>query len=279
MRRKPSAARAALAALLLGWGAVAAACGPYEVTLYEYGSLYYRNAQGRHVGIDPEVLEEISRRSGCRFSTRLDSRVRTWAALADGRLDMTVSALPTPERARYVHFIGYFVTRNHLLLKESLARRVGSLADFEADPRLRLGVVRGFKHGPLLDAWIERLRAQGRVSESPDAEVLARVFAAGRVDAFLSHPLTWGPLLRRNRLEGTVRMLDVAPSDQAVGSLALSRSRVREEDVARVRDAVAAMRADGSLEAILARHLDPKLAREVVREVTREVAREAARLP
>jgi hypothetical protein len=106
MRRGPF-----LSALRLGLGLAAATafgasaqgvvqpvCGPYEVTLYEFGSLYYRNGQGQRVGIDPEVLEEVARRTGCVFHTRLDSRVRTWALMAANRLDMTVSGVPTPER-------------------------------------------------------------------------------------------------------------------------------------------------------------------------------------
>jgi polar amino acid transport system substrate-binding protein len=165
-------------------------CGPYEVTLYEFGSLYYRNGQGQRVGIDPEVLEEVARRTGCVFHTRLDSRVRTWALMAANRLDMTVSGVPTPERLLFGEFVPYLSTRNHLIVRRELASRIASLQAFEADASLRVAVVKSFRHGVTLDRWLERLRAAGRVDEYPDAEVVARVFAAGRADAFLAQPIT-----------------------------------------------------------------------------------------
>lgn len=89
---------------------------------------------------------------------------------------------------------------------------------------------------------------------------------------FLAQPVTWGPLLERNAMTGKVQMLDLAPGDTIVGGLVLSRARVRPEDVERMRAAVAAMRADGSLEAIMARHVGSKVAREVARELPREAA-------
>ncbi|MBP8145527.1 MAG: transporter substrate-binding domain-containing protein [Inhella sp.] len=276
MRRGPF-----LSALRLGLGLAAATafgasaqgvvqpvCGPCEVTLYEFGSLYYRNGQGQRVGIDPEVLEEVARRTGCVFHTRLDSRVRTWALMAANRLDMTVSGVPTPERLLFGEFVPYLSTRNHLIVRRELASRIASLQAFEADASLRVAVVKSFRHGVTLDRWLERLRAAGRVDEYPDAEVVARVFAAGRADAFLAQPITWTPLLERNAMADKVQMLDLAPGDTIVGGLVLSRVGVRPADVERMRAAVAAMRADGSLEAIMARHVGAKVAREVARELT-----------
>lgn len=251
--------------VLCAWNA-ALACGPYEVALYEFGSLYYRNAQGQRVGIDPEVLAEVARRTGCVFHTHVDSRAHIWKALADGHLDMTVSGIATAERLVHSHFIDYINSRNYLIVRKALAPRLDSLQAFTADPMLRLGVVRAFRHGSRLDAWISQLSAAGRVIEFSDAEVLARVFAAGRVDAFLSHPTTWRPLLERNGLLDKVSMLDLAPEDRATGSLVLSRKRVSELDVSLMRSAIAAMRKDGSLEAIMARHVGASVAREVSRQ-------------
>jgi polar amino acid transport system substrate-binding protein len=243
-------------------------CGPYEVTLYEFGSLYYRDTRGQRVGIDPELLQEVARRTGCVFHTRLDSRVRTWALMAANRLDMTVSGVPTPERLLFAEFVPYLSTRNYLIVRKELAARIDSLQAFDADAALRIAVVKSFRHGATLDRWLERLRAAGRVDEYPDAEVVARVFAVGRADAFLAQPVTWTPLLERNAMAGKVQMLDLAPGDTIVGGLVLSRVRVRPADVERMRAAVAAMRADGSLEAIMARHVGAKVAREVARELT-----------
>jgi polar amino acid transport system substrate-binding protein len=74
-------------------------CGPFHVAYYEYGAFYFQNAAGAYVGIDPDVLDELSRRTGCRFEGFLDSRVRTWQSMANGTLDMTVS-VSTRRRGR-----------------------------------------------------------------------------------------------------------------------------------------------------------------------------------
>ena len=258
MSRHLRALMCLLGFLAAGTGTVAGAgeCGPYQVTFYEFGSLYYKDEAGNFVGIDKDVIDELGRRTGCRFQGVLDSRVRTWAHMADGTLDMTVSGVATPEREAFAEFIPYSNSRNFLIVRPELAEKVLSLRAFTADKRLRLAVVKSFKHGNTLDVWIDALRAQGRVDEYGDAEVVARIFAGGRADAFLSQPVTWGPLLARNALEGKVRKLDVAPQDRAIGSLVLSRKRVSVADVASMRKALEAMRADGTLEKIFARFVD-----------------------
>ena len=185
MSRHLRALMCLLGFLAAGTGTVAGAgeCGPYQVTFYEFGSLYYKDEAGNFVGIDKDVIDELGRRTGCRFQGVLDSRVRTWAHMADGTLDMTVSGVATPEREAFAEFIPYSNSRNFLIVRPELAEKVLSLRAFTADKRLRLAVVKSFKHGNTLDVWIDALRAQGRVDEYGDAEVVARIFAGGRADA------------------------------------------------------------------------------------------------
>ena len=94
--------QAALFASLLA-APLARACGPYTLTFYEFGSLYYRDQSGAYVGIDRDVVDELARRSGCVINGKIDSRVRTWARLADGNLDMSVSGIATPEREEFAY--------------------------------------------------------------------------------------------------------------------------------------------------------------------------------
>lgn len=239
-----------------------APCGPYQVAFYETGLLYFKNAAGDYVGIDRDVLEEVGKRTGCVFVRVMESRVRTWAALAAGTLDMTVSGIETPERQKFAHFVPYILNnRNYLIVRNELAATTKTTDEFRAQKSLRLGVVKGFIHGAALDAWIEALRRDGRIDEVPDLEVLARVFAAGRLDGFLSQPVVWGPLLKRNQLDGKVQFLDIAPHDNAVLGLVLSRQLIAAVDVSKMRKAIESMRTDGTLETILARYVDRPTAR------------------
>jgi polar amino acid transport system substrate-binding protein len=239
-----------------------APCGPYQVAFYETGLLYFKNEAGDYVGIDRDVVEEVGRRTGCTLVRVMESRVRTWTGLAAGTLDMTVSGIETLERQRFASFIPYLLNnRNYLILRNDRAATVRTMDEFKAQKSLRLGVIKSFVHGATLDPWIEALRREGRVHEVPDLEVLARVFASGRVDAFLSQPVVWGPLLKRNQLDGTVQMLDIAPRDNAVLALVLSRQRIAAVDVDKMRNAIETMRTDGTLEAIYSRYVARPTAR------------------
>ena len=190
--------------------------------------------------------------------------MRTWNALSAGQLDMTVSGIETPQRRGFATFVPYILNnRNYLITRNALASRIKSMQDFSNDRSLRLGVVKAFAHGEALDAWIATLRAEGRVDEVADLELLAKVFAAGRVDAFLTQPIVWPPLLERNKLNGQVQKIDISSKDTAVLCLVLSRSRVSDTDVERIRTAINDMRKDGTLETILARYVGTAMARDL----------------
>ena len=234
------------------------ACGPYRVALYEYGSLAFKNTGPvgvSPIGIDVDIVEEVARRSGCRLLPFVDSRVRTWTDLARDSLDMTVSAIETPERDGFARFVIYMSGRNRLLVRKGLAGAVTTLQDFTERSRLRLAVVKGFKHGPQWDAWIDQLRQQGRVDEYADASTAARLVAIGRDAAFLSEPVVWGRILADSQLVGKVTIIDAFPDDNYAAGFAISRTRVREEDARRMQDAIAAMRADGTLLKIFGTYL------------------------
>lgn len=257
-----------VAGLLAGstWPALAAepACGPYRLAYYEFGSLYYRQSDGKFSGIDKDIVEEVARRSGCIFETSLDSRVRIWSQLAEGTLELSTSGVITPEREKIFSFVPYLVTRNYLLVTHQLAKRINSLKAFSADPTLRLAIVKSYKHGITMDVWIDQLRAQNRVDEYADSDVVARVFAAGRADAFLSQPLTWGPLLEKAGLTDKVRMLDLVPNENLIAGLILAKGKVLPDDENRLRKAMHSMVTDGTTEQIFARHVPAKVARELI---------------
>lgn len=239
-------------------------CGPYSVALYDYGSLYYQRADGQYQGIDKDVVEEVARRSGCKFETFLDSRVRTWAHLAQGQLDMTVSGIKTAEREQFANFVPYLKSRNLLLVRNDVNPSVASVADFMQNSKLRLAVVKSFQHGAGMDHLVDKLRAQGRVDEYADAQLVAHIVSLGRADAFISEPVAWGPLIDKNALEHKLVYLESSASESYVAGLVLSKTRVRADDVQRMKAAIVAMRADGTLLKIYRKYVSPEVAASVM---------------
>jgi polar amino acid transport system substrate-binding protein len=235
-------------------------CGDYTLAFYELGALYYRNAAGEHVGIDKDVVDELSRRSGCKFRTVVESRVRIWDQMAKQKLDLSVSGIATPERLQFAEFLPYFQTRNYVLMRRELALTLSTPEAFLAAPRRRVAVVKSFKHGAVLDAWLTSLRQQHRVEELPDFESVLRVFKSGRVDALLALPTSL------TRMHGTdtsleqASVLDWAPKERIVHALIVSRERVSAVDRETLRASLLSMQKDGTLEAIFKNHVDGTLA-------------------
>jgi len=251
-----SALTTSLALLLASLGlapASAAACGPYKVALYEFGSLGYFDTQRQPQGVDKDVIDALARRSACVLNTHVDSRARIWEQLKQGSLDMTVSGVATPEREQLAEFWPYLSTRNYALMSRDTARHLASFDDFLADPKLQLLVVRSFKHGQQIDAWIEQLRAQKRVSEVGDFPTALKVLKAGRGDLLFAHPMVlehW----RGDAMKG-LTMLDWAPGDSAIGSIVASKTLVSAADRQLLRRHLAAMVAEGEVERILSKHV------------------------
>lgn len=240
-------------------------CGPYDVAYYEYGVFYFRSDAGEYTGIDKLLIEELAKRSGCILNGALDSRARTWTRLERGTLAITVSAIDTPERQKFAEFVPYFKSRNYVVLKQTTATRTPTRAAFDANPKLKLAVVKAFKHGPSVDKWVDWLRARGRVNEYSDSEMVARVVSLGREDAFLAEPGVVGPLLRHNGLDNAVNLFDWFPNDGFEAGLALSRTLVSKEDAQRLRSAMQDMRQDGTLGRIYREFVSAEIAREALR--------------
>ena len=247
------AALAATAACLVATSAHA--CGPYSVGLYEYSALYYRDAQGRWTGIDKDVIDELARRSGCKLVARTESRVRIWAQIGAGQMDMTVSALMTPERELLVEFIPYIESRQYVVLRPALAGALTTPAAFLADSKRRLIVVRGYAFTPTLESWIATLRTQGRIDDAPDQPTAVRIFKAGRGDAVVLGAHSLASARRADPTFASFVAMSYAPHERSIGALALSRQRVPQQDRDRMRHAMEEMLRDGTVESIKRRHL------------------------
>jgi len=239
------------------------ACGSYKVAYYDHGALSSRQADGHWRGIDHDVIAELARRTGCKLEAQLESRVRIWTMMEAGLLDMTTSGLTTPEREAFAYFIPYITTRNYLLLNKDVDAGIQSLDDFAADPRYKVAAVKSFRHGPTLDAWLARLRAQGRVYDAVDVTALIRLARIGRVHAVIALQTSWVPIRAETAAAG-MRVMDWG-HDPLVGNMVLSRKRVPEATAALFAQTIAAMRQDGTLEAIFARHMGPELAPAMLR--------------
>lgn len=239
-----------------------AECGQLGLAYYELGALYYKTSQGDYSGIDKDVVDELSKRSGCQFQTVLESRVRIWSQLRQHDLDMSVSGIATPEREEFAYFIPYFATRNFVLMQATLPTNAHTMEGFLRLPQLKVAVVKSFKHGQQYDAWLTKLRQQERVVEAADFDSVMRIFLAKRVDAVLALPTSLEPLRRKDNPLPFI-VLDWAPHDYVPHGLVISRKRVPATTVELFRHHIQQMHDDGTLEKIYTYHVGAELAKSL----------------
>jgi len=235
------------------------ACGPVEAVLYPIAPYYIANAQGG-TGIDKDMFDEIARRSGCLLSYATDSRLRFWEQMRRGRPLVTLSTIATPERRALAEFVPYAHGHYYVMLRPGLGERLPGMAAFDADPHLRLLVIRGHAHGAALDAWVHELRTLGRVVEATDFKAAARMLRAGRGDALLALPMNWNEVYTAFEGADKPTTLDYTPGERPLAGLAMALT-VPEPVRLRLRRALQSMVADGTVQQILRRHLGEPAAR------------------
>lgn len=232
-----------------------------SVAFYEFGALY-RAAGGERTegfegsGIDVDLLRELKRRSGCRFEGTTMTRARIWSELEAGRLDMTTSGIATPEREKLYAFAPYILLKHNVWMLDSHAPGPGGLAEFMANPKLRWGAVRGYRHTPDYDAALDAARAQGRVVEAIDDGALLRLLAEGSVDAVIGHAVVMRRYAAEHPRKPQLVSLDWAPRGSVVPEgLVLARARFSETEIAAWRRLVWEIVRDGTMARIARRHV------------------------
>ncbi|MCY1278208.1 Bacterial extracellular solute-binding protein, family 3 [compost metagenome] len=231
---------------------------PVSLALYQ-NRVFYSDGQG----IDPDLVAELQRRSGCTFEVSVLPRSEIWARLEAGTLDMSTSGIATPERRRFAFFVPYLYLRNKLIVPTTLVAQVESFADFARLPGARLGVVASYRHGPYLDSGVRILRGEGRVLEFVDDAARFAALRSGEVSALIGHDLNLsGALPAEEQLN--YRVIDVVPGPAVPHGLILARQRFTPAQAAEWLRLLEGVRLDGRLAGIMRAHAAPGLAEELL---------------
>lgn len=236
-------------------------CGPHVAGLYVYSPFYEEDPVRR--GLDLDMLQELERRSGCTLRSVVESRLRIWDQMRRGVLQLTLSSVITPERREVAEIHPYLQARFQVVLRGDATKGVTSIAAFDARPALRVLGVRGYAYGPTLGAWAQRMREQGRLVESGDFHGAMRMFRAGRADALIAAPSAMADLQAAFRGGPSLRVMDPSPNERLLVGMALNLA-MPEADRQRLRQALASMRQDGTLQTLMSRHFGEQAARTML---------------
>ena len=208
-------------------------------------------------GLDKDIIDELQARSKCRFETSVMPRARVWIELKEGRLDMTTSVLPTPEREQTMWIANYLQLRNYLLLSKEQEGRIKSLQEFfSASPNLRIGMVRGYKHGDTYDAWLAGLATQGRVQEVVETTAMYQMFKLGRINGFISTPMIYMGKLQEFDMADQVAIMDWGgDSASSPRGLGLSKRNFSEAQAREWQALIEGMKRDGTIRRLIEKYL------------------------
>lgn len=139
-------------------------------------------------GIFPDLLREMSRKSGCKFKFTVVPRARLVALYRIGQADILLPATRTPERDKLGTFVPMVNNRPMLISIAGDRAPIASGQELLARRELRVAVVRGFDYGEEYTALITELGKQGRLFSEVDVTAVARLLHAGAVDLTILGP-------------------------------------------------------------------------------------------
>lgn len=241
--------------LSLGGGAWAGPdCGrPFTLALHEHGLLY---SVETNTGIDKELAEELIRRSGCKVVVSLMPRARIWQLIESGALDFSLSGITNAERSKFASFAWYISNKYYLLLRNDAAVR--SLADFERNETLKIGVIRGFRYSPSGNRLVDDLQAANRVSPANGLAPLYEALELNLIQGMIIEPFDY-PTLDTKNIRSRTSIIEF--NDAAVPhGLIMSKAALPAAEQEAWRALIDEMRADGTVRRIFEKFFAPDLA-------------------
>lgn len=249
-----------LVALSCVGGALAAGpnCSrPFTLALHDHGLLYSADTD---TGIDKDVADELIRRSGCKVTVSLMLRARIWQLIESGALDFSLSGITNAERDRFAAFAWYFSNRYYLLVREDAGVR--SLADFDRNESLQLGVIRSFRYSEGANRFVDKLHAAGRVTQAGGLAPLYKTLGLNHIQGMIIEPFDY-PALEEKRIRDFTAVIEF--NDPAVRhGLIMSKHALSPAEQESWRALVDGMRADGTVRRIFEKYFKPDMAAAMV---------------
>lgn len=227
---------------------------PYRVGVSQIGYSYYLQADGTPAGSSFDFYAELARRSGCTFEIDPLPRVRVWHEARLQHLDIISPTIRTAERDQVGVFVEYFQARNDILLDRHAGEHIQSLEQLLADPKIKIGLVRGHANGAYFDERLQALAKLQRVEYSAYPSNIFLKLQAGRIQATLMTAGLYQKELDQLGLHDQLRIIHVPESDAFSIGLYLSRLTLASQEIDWLSQHVQAMISDGSLRKLLSRN-------------------------
>jgi polar amino acid transport system substrate-binding protein len=230
---------------------------PFTLALHDHGLLYSAETG---TGIDKDVADELVRRSGCKVTVNLMARSRIWQLIESGALDFSLSGITNADRDKFAGFAWYFSNKYYLLVRKDAGVR--TLADFENNRNLQMGVIRSFRYSESANRLVDRLQLENRLTLAGGLGPLYQTLMLGRIQAMVIEPFDY-PVLEDAKIRDATMVIEFNDLPVPHG-LIMSKKALSEQEQAKWRSLIQAMRNDGTTRRIFEKYFNPALAATLV---------------
>jgi len=227
---------------------------PLSLGLHEHG-LLYSSQTGE--GIDKDIADELIRRSGCHIKLLVMPRARIWQLLESGAMDFSLSAITNETRERFASFAWYMSNKYYLLVRRDA--KASAVEEFRRRGSLRIGVIRGFRYGPLANRFVDQLDEEQRVSYATGFEPLFQILMENLIQGVIIEPVDY-PAIESSPLRALTTILEF-DDPPVLHGLVMSRKSLTPEQQQAWRQVMISMRADGTVRRIFEKYFPADLAR------------------
>jgi polar amino acid transport system substrate-binding protein len=149
---------------------------------------HYPDEQGKIIGIDADILRIVLEDIGCRLTFDEHPWKRTLRDISTGKLDVTMGASYTGERAKFAHYSVPYRGQPHVVFENrKSASKTATLADF-LNAGHSLGVVLGWHYTDEIRKLIDDPAYGSLVHVAPTFDSLLSMHDRGRFEGFLANP-------------------------------------------------------------------------------------------
>jgi polar amino acid transport system substrate-binding protein len=204
-------------------------------------------------GLSYALISEIGRRAGFNVKLTLFPQKRLEFELGQGGLDGVTVISRNPEREAYLDYgEPLFQKIGYVYFRAGSVREWHDFADFKG---LTIGVTRGHNLGEAFAQAVAKDKLV--VDEGGSDEQNFMKLIAGRVDVVFANHWTALYLLRQPRFAGLIERAKKPYFSKDYHVAVAKKSKNGRAMLPAINKAVKAMKADGTLDALLVEHLNP----------------------
>jgi ABC-type amino acid transport/signal transduction systems, periplasmic component/domain len=245
-----------LSLLILGQSASAADCKfKYKTGVNEDSAYFKRESSGQTSGLAWDILQEISRRTGCEFQGAPMNFSRALVEMESSRIDLFAIVYQIPDWSKVAEHHLVYGSDRVILMRQEGAPKTILLSQIMKNKNIKFGNVIGavLFFSP---AEIAQLEKEGRIVEFANGDGAIAGLLSGKVQVLFVSPLYLNFLRATSQFEKFAFAFD--PSNSVDVGIYLSKKRMNDSQRLLLGNTIKEMRSDGTIKKILGNYLQPE---------------------